>query len=103
MTWSSFIRYNRGSHPVVLRGVLVVRSWLRGQRVPGSKPDSIQELPCKRVRCTINPSEQNVLPLVWRERLERWVSPSSSDNGSKLRGPFQNSPRIAAKCNVDIS
>ncbi|GBN65927.1 hypothetical protein AVEN_154209-1 [Araneus ventricosus] len=103
MTWSSVITYNRGSNPVVLRGGLVVRSRLRGQRVPDSKPDSIQELPCKRVWCTINPSEPNALPRVLRERLERWVSPSSSDHGSKLRGPSQNSPRVAAKCNVNIS
>ncbi|GBO04771.1 hypothetical protein AVEN_138629-1 [Araneus ventricosus] len=102
MTWSSVITYNRGSDPVVFRGCLVVRSRLQGQRVPGSKPDSIQELPCKRVWCTINPSGPNVLPLVRRERLERWVSPSSSDHGSKLRGPSQYS-RVAAKCGVNVS
>ncbi|GBN18105.1 hypothetical protein AVEN_145696-1, partial [Araneus ventricosus] len=90
-------------NPVVFRSGLVVRSRLQGQRVPGSRPDSIQELPCKRVWCTLSSLEPDVLPLVRRERLERWVSPSSSDHGSKLRGPFQNSPRAATKYNVDIS
>ncbi|GBM08305.1 hypothetical protein AVEN_88498-1 [Araneus ventricosus] len=103
MTCSSVITYNRSFDPVALRGGLVVRSRLRGQMVPGSKPDSLQELPCKRVWCTVSPLEPDVLPLVRRERLERWVSPSSSDHGSKLRGPSQNSPRVAAKCNVNIS
>ncbi|GBM68269.1 hypothetical protein AVEN_88841-1 [Araneus ventricosus] len=40
-------------------------------------------------------------PLVWRGSLERGVpaevSSSSSDRGSKLRGPSQNSPRVASK------
>ncbi|GBN98536.1 hypothetical protein AVEN_101254-1 [Araneus ventricosus] len=103
MTRSSAIIYNRGAQPYGIPQGLVIRSRLQGQRVPGSRPDSIQELPCKRVWCTINPSEPNVLPLVRRERLERWVSPSSSDHDSKLRGPSQNSPRVAAKCNVNIS
>ncbi|GBN78922.1 hypothetical protein AVEN_176329-1 [Araneus ventricosus] len=34
------------------RGNLVVRSWIRGQRDSGSKPDSTEDTPCKRARCT---------------------------------------------------
>ncbi|GBM98861.1 hypothetical protein AVEN_44867-1 [Araneus ventricosus] len=49
----------------------MVRSRPRGARVPGSKPDSIEEPPCKRVWCTLNPTRPNVLPLVWYGSLER--------------------------------
>ncbi|GBL89048.1 hypothetical protein AVEN_255191-1 [Araneus ventricosus] len=44
-------------------GGLVVSSRLRGRRVPGSKPDSTEEPPCKWVWCTLNPSGPNFL--VW--------------------------------------
>ncbi|GBN66171.1 hypothetical protein AVEN_177699-1 [Araneus ventricosus] len=42
---------------------MLARSRLRSQGVPGSKPDSTKELPCKRVWCTLNPSGRNVLQL----------------------------------------
>ncbi|GBM76070.1 hypothetical protein AVEN_167490-1 [Araneus ventricosus] len=45
--------------------------------------------------------------LAWRGNLERGVpaqvSSSSSDRGSKLRGPSQNSPRVASKRDVNIT
>ncbi|GBN59272.1 hypothetical protein AVEN_222342-1 [Araneus ventricosus] len=41
------------------------------KRIPGAKPKSTEELPCKWARCTLNPSRSNVLPLVWRGDLER--------------------------------
>ncbi|GBN01130.1 hypothetical protein AVEN_189195-1 [Araneus ventricosus] len=34
--------------------------------VQGSRPDSIEESPCKRTWCMLNPSGPNALPLVWR-------------------------------------
>ncbi|GBN90589.1 hypothetical protein AVEN_180277-1 [Araneus ventricosus] len=72
-------RWNRmSSHfPCILTGsisvggVLVVRSRPRGERIPGSKPDSTEEPQCKRVWLKLNPSGPNVLPLVWCGSLER--------------------------------
>ncbi|GBM61983.1 hypothetical protein AVEN_201300-1 [Araneus ventricosus] len=50
-------------------------------------------------RCTLNHTQwPNDLPLVWRGSLEgvpAQASSSSSDGGSKLRSPSQNSPRVA--------
>ncbi|GBL90533.1 hypothetical protein AVEN_179452-1 [Araneus ventricosus] len=84
------------------RSGLVVRSRPRGWRVPGLKPDSTEELPCKRAWCT-----PNLLQLVWCGSLEReepaQVLSPSSDHGSKLRGPSQNSPRVASKRDVNKS
>ncbi|GBL73004.1 hypothetical protein AVEN_128173-1 [Araneus ventricosus] len=49
----------------------------------------------------------NALPLVRRGSLKRGVpaqvSSSSSDRGSKLRGPSLNSPRVASKRDVNIT
>ncbi|GBN26531.1 hypothetical protein AVEN_40262-1 [Araneus ventricosus] len=43
------------------------------RRVPGSKPDSSEGPPCKRVWCTLNPSGPNLLWLVCCGSLERGV------------------------------
>ncbi|GBN59730.1 hypothetical protein AVEN_222025-1 [Araneus ventricosus] len=55
----------------------------RGRRVLGSKPDCTEELPCKWVWCTINPSEPNVFRagVVWKfgEGVPTEVSSSLSD------------------------
>ncbi|GBN38379.1 hypothetical protein AVEN_177904-1 [Araneus ventricosus] len=48
------------------------------RRVPGLNPDSIEEPPCKRVWCTLNPPGPNVLPLVWCGNLERRVQERES-------------------------
>ncbi|GBM71203.1 hypothetical protein AVEN_119927-1 [Araneus ventricosus] len=37
------------------------------------------------------------------KRVPAQVSYSSSDSGSKLRGWFQNSPRVASKRDIDIT
>ncbi|GBN32152.1 hypothetical protein AVEN_136391-1, partial [Araneus ventricosus] len=37
------------------------------------------------------------------EEVPAQVSSSSSDRGSKIRGPSQNSPRVASKRNVTIT
>ncbi|GBL90557.1 hypothetical protein AVEN_179468-1 [Araneus ventricosus] len=52
--------------------------------------------------------EPSVLPLVWcgsseKEGVPAQVSSSSSDQGSKLRDPSQNSPRVASKRDVNIT
>ncbi|GBN80453.1 hypothetical protein AVEN_139743-1 [Araneus ventricosus] len=39
---------------VMDRGDLVLRSWLRGRNVPGSKPDSTEDSPSMWARCTLN-------------------------------------------------
>ncbi|GBL96749.1 hypothetical protein AVEN_111878-1 [Araneus ventricosus] len=52
---------------IYLKGVEcggLVSSRLRGWRVIDSKPDSIEEPLCKRVWCTLIPSEPNVLSMV---------------------------------------
>ncbi|GBO32250.1 hypothetical protein AVEN_273488-1 [Araneus ventricosus] len=63
---------------------------------------------CMWACCTLNHTQwPKVLSLVWRGSLERvvpvQVSSSSSDRGSKLRGPSQNSPRVASKQDVNIT
>ncbi|GBN93735.1 hypothetical protein AVEN_145381-1 [Araneus ventricosus] len=60
------------------RGGLIVRPRPRRRRVPGSKPDSTEEPPCKRFWCTLNPSGPNTLSLVWYGSLDRWI-PSHAD------------------------
>ncbi|GBO26688.1 hypothetical protein AVEN_144310-1, partial [Araneus ventricosus] len=66
---------------------LVVRSRIRSQRVPGSKPDSINDPP----PC-MEPHTSNGLPLEWCGSLERDAPAPpplpSSDCGSELRDPF---------------
>ncbi|GBM77925.1 hypothetical protein AVEN_89588-1 [Araneus ventricosus] len=86
----------------------VVKSLPRGRRAPGSKPDSTEDLSCiGPVARQIIPILPNVLPLMWCESLERGmpaqVSSSSSDRGSKLRGPSQTSSRAAEKYDVIIT
>ncbi|GBN43201.1 hypothetical protein AVEN_78852-1 [Araneus ventricosus] len=53
----------------------------------------------------VNMSDMN--PLMWCGSLERevraQVSSSSSNHGSKLRGPSQNSPRVASKRDVNMT
>ncbi|GBM09914.1 hypothetical protein AVEN_2875-1 [Araneus ventricosus] len=89
------------------RSGLVARSPPRDRRVPGPKPESTEDPPCKWARYTLNPSGPTVLPLVWCRSLERLApaqGPSPpSDRGSKLRGASQNIPRIASKRDVNIT
>ncbi|GBO42512.1 hypothetical protein AVEN_97065-1 [Araneus ventricosus] len=48
--------YSRGP------GNLVVRCWPRSPRVPGSKPDSTEDLPCILTCCTLNHTQGVKLP-----------------------------------------
>ncbi|GBM07118.1 hypothetical protein AVEN_177082-1 [Araneus ventricosus] len=88
------------------RGGQVATTWLWSRRVPGSKPDVTEDPPCMGACCKLNHTWcPNVLRLVRRGRLERWLpaQASPSDRGSKLRGPSQNSPRVASKRDFNIT
>ncbi|GBO32935.1 hypothetical protein AVEN_85383-1, partial [Araneus ventricosus] len=83
------------------RGGLVLRSRPRDRRVAGSKPNSTEDPPCMgtiahQIMRSGPTSSRWCGAEVWRGALAR-VSSSSSDRGSKLRGPFLNSPRVASK------
>ncbi|GBM84582.1 hypothetical protein AVEN_187992-1 [Araneus ventricosus] len=52
-------------------GSLVVRLRLWGWTDPGSKPDSIEQPPCKKVWCASDPTTRNVLPLVLRGKKKK--------------------------------
>ncbi|GBM09798.1 hypothetical protein AVEN_234637-1 [Araneus ventricosus] len=88
---------------------LVVRSRLWGRRVPGSKPNSTSYL----IRCiwgllhakSYIVAKRPPVGVAWKfgEGVPAQVSSSSSDHGSKLRGPSQNSPRVASKWDVNIT
>ncbi|GBL96748.1 hypothetical protein AVEN_111877-1 [Araneus ventricosus] len=82
------------------RGGLVVRH--RSRKAPGSKPASTEDPPCIGAAARqIMRREPNVLPPVRCLSLERRLPPT--DLGSKLRGPSQNSPRVASKRDVNIT
>ncbi|GBM77217.1 hypothetical protein AVEN_260599-1 [Araneus ventricosus] len=92
--------------------------------VSGLKPDSTQDTPC--MRGLMHPESQvvakrprvglvqkyphwpgltkkGVRPGEDQRRVPAQASSSSSDQYSKLRGPFQNCPRVASKGYVNIS
>ncbi|GBM02193.1 hypothetical protein AVEN_190610-1 [Araneus ventricosus] len=78
----------------------------RGRRVPGSRPDSLK---IRRVWGLLHAKSSVVVKrppvgVAWKfgEGVPAQVSSSSSDRGSKLRGPSQNSPRVASKRDVNI-
>ncbi|GBL93254.1 hypothetical protein AVEN_42691-1 [Araneus ventricosus] len=73
------------------RGGLVVRPRPRDWRVAGSKPDSTEDPP------RTGPAARQIIrsgqtPSRFGEGVPAQVSSSSSDRGSKLRGPSRNSP-----------
>ncbi|GBN44597.1 hypothetical protein AVEN_190989-1 [Araneus ventricosus] len=75
--------------------------------IPGSKPDSAED---RHVWGLLHVKSYVVakrLPVgvAWKfgKGVPAQVSSSSSDRGSKLRGPSQNSPRVAAKRDVNIT
>ncbi|GBN07393.1 hypothetical protein AVEN_10064-1, partial [Araneus ventricosus] len=90
------------------RGGLVVRSRLWGQWVPGSRPDSTEDPPCTRGLLHAKSyvvAKRPPAGVAWKlgEGVPAQVPSSSSDRGSKLRGPSQNSPRVASKQDVNIT
>ncbi|GBN60265.1 hypothetical protein AVEN_221012-1 [Araneus ventricosus] len=79
---------------------------IRSRHSPAPKFDSSEDSSCiGPVAGSIRRRGSNVLPLVWCESLERrvpaQVSSSSSDSGSNLRGPSQNSSRLGSKRDVN--
>ncbi|GBN47301.1 hypothetical protein AVEN_272130-1 [Araneus ventricosus] len=84
----------------------MVRTWLRGRRVPGSKPDSIEDplsmgsLTWKSYAVVKRPPVGATRKII--EGAPAQASSSSSDCGSKSLGPSQNSPRVASKRGVKI-
>ncbi|GBM52721.1 hypothetical protein AVEN_204702-1 [Araneus ventricosus] len=70
------------------RGGRVMRSRLRGWRVPNSNENP----PCIWTYCTLNHTQPNILPLVWCGSLGRGGSSGASPtsgSGSKLRVPSE--------------
>ncbi|GBM01835.1 hypothetical protein AVEN_218956-1 [Araneus ventricosus] len=65
------------------------------RRASGSRPDSIEEPPCKRAWCTPNPLRSNIIPLV-SSRL-RWLSGKAS-----ALGPAGPKPDSTKKCPVYV-
>ncbi|GBO06527.1 hypothetical protein AVEN_166538-1 [Araneus ventricosus] len=70
---------------------LMVRCRPRGQRDPGLKPDSTEDLPCMLILCMLESRWYGAE--VWR----------GDASGSNLKGPSQNSPRVASKQDVKIT
>ncbi|GBN18520.1 hypothetical protein AVEN_163572-1 [Araneus ventricosus] len=70
----------------------------------GSKPDSTEYLPCMGPKSNVVAKRPPVgVTGKFGEGVPAQVSFSSSDRGSKLRGPSQNSPRVASKRDVNIT
>ncbi|GBN20078.1 hypothetical protein AVEN_234772-1 [Araneus ventricosus] len=83
-----------------VHGGLYLRSRLRSRKVLGWRPDSIEDPPCTRAYvCLVHVKSDVVGPtsFCWcgagslARRVPVQVLSSSSDRGSKLRGPTQNS------------
>ncbi|GBL80812.1 hypothetical protein AVEN_26244-1 [Araneus ventricosus] len=96
---------------LVSRGGIKVRSRLRCQRAPGSKPDSTADPPCMGpVTSQAKPSQAKPYAVAKRphggamrkfeERMPAQASSSPSGRCSKLRGPSQNTSRAASKQDV---
>ncbi|GBM65210.1 hypothetical protein AVEN_82384-1 [Araneus ventricosus] len=86
----------------------MARSRLRRRIVPGSKPDSTEDLLCMWTCYALNHTYWFKRPPVgvvqkFGEGVPDQVSSSSSDHGSKLRGPSQNGPLVASKRGVNTN
>ncbi|GBL89857.1 hypothetical protein AVEN_179626-1 [Araneus ventricosus] len=92
------------------RGGLVIKSSLRRRWVPGSEPDLTEDRSRFRAWLTLKPTAWVKRPPSGVKRkfgkvVPAQVTSSSSDHlnrGSKLRGPSQNSPRIALEQDVNV-
>ncbi|GBM94870.1 hypothetical protein AVEN_210631-1 [Araneus ventricosus] len=79
-------------------GGLVAGSRPRDRMAAGSKPDSTEDPPCMGPAAAATKCP----PAGVASQLAQ-VSSSSSDCGSKLRGPSLNNPRVASKRDVNIT
>ncbi|GBL77378.1 hypothetical protein AVEN_41793-1 [Araneus ventricosus] len=87
------------------RGGLVVRCRYRSCRIPGSKLDSTEDPSGPfHVKSYVG-TKRHPAGVVRKfgEGVPAQVSFSSSDQGSKLRGPSQNSTRVASRWVVNIT
>ncbi|GBO33083.1 hypothetical protein AVEN_201191-1 [Araneus ventricosus] len=75
---------------------LVVKSQLRSQWVPGSKPDSAVHAGLADIKSDV----VGQMPFRWCRVDAR---SSSSDRGSKLRGQSQNDTRVASRRDFTIT
>ncbi|GBM77695.1 hypothetical protein AVEN_184516-1 [Araneus ventricosus] len=84
----------------------MIRSRLWDRRVSGSKPDSTEDPPCLGLLYVKSyvVAKHPPIGVAWKfgEGVAQ-VSSSSSDSGSKLRVPSQNSPRAASKRDVNTT
>ncbi|GBM56874.1 hypothetical protein AVEN_270441-1, partial [Araneus ventricosus] len=89
------------------RGGLVTRSRHRDRRVADLKPDSTEAPPCTDLlhakSYVVAKRPPAGVARNFGEGVTAQVSFSSSDRGSKLRGPYLNSPRVASKRDVNIT
>ncbi|GBL87373.1 hypothetical protein AVEN_118326-1 [Araneus ventricosus] len=85
------------------RGGLVVRSRLWGRRVRDPIPLKILRVWDLLYAKSYVVAKRSPVGVVRKfgEGVPAQVSSSSSDRGSKLRGPSQNSPRVASKRDVN--
>ncbi|GBM71081.1 hypothetical protein AVEN_103534-1, partial [Araneus ventricosus] len=79
----------------------------RDRRAAGSKPDSTEDTSCMdlvHAKSYVVAKRPPVgVARMLGEGVPAQVSSSLSDQGSKLRGPSLNSPRVASKRNVNIT
>ncbi|GBO02309.1 hypothetical protein AVEN_163733-1 [Araneus ventricosus] len=87
------------------RGGLVARYRLWGRRVRNPIPLKIRLVWGLLHAKSYVVAKHHPAGVVWKfgERALAQVSSSSSGSGSKLRGPSQNSPRVASKRDVNIT
>ncbi|GBN66369.1 hypothetical protein AVEN_139314-1 [Araneus ventricosus] len=81
------------------------RSGLVVKSRPGLKPDSTEEPLCKLVHVKSIGAKCPPVGVAWKfgEGVPAQVSSSSSDCGSNLRGPSQNSSRVASKRDFNVT
>ncbi|GBL84160.1 Polyadenylate-binding protein [Araneus ventricosus] len=85
---------------------IVARPRLWGRRVTGSKPDSTEDPRAGLLHAkSYAVAKHTPAGVAWKlgEGMPAQASSPSSDRGSKLRGPFHNSPRVASKRDVNIT
>ncbi|GBO17695.1 hypothetical protein AVEN_13973-1 [Araneus ventricosus] len=82
-------------------GDLMLRSRLRVRRFPESVQVSTKEVFMAHVKPVVVKCSPADVARKFGEEVGAQMSTSSSDHDSKLRGPSQNSPRVALKQDVN--
>ncbi|GBO31595.1 hypothetical protein AVEN_64599-1, partial [Araneus ventricosus] len=92
------IPHSNGGH-----GDLMVRSRLWGWRIQALNPIPLKircVLGLLHIKSYVGDHNSSLGAEAWRRGMPAQVSSSSSDRGSKLRGPSQNGSRVASKWDV---